>query len=360
MSSSPKILHILSGDLWAGKEYQVVALLTGMKALGHVQSVLLFNEAESAKRCREVGAVVTVIDEEQGFFSLLAKSRKRLAAEIVVAHGYKEALLGLILSRSFGAKLITVHHGMLEDSKRLKPKIYNAVKLFISRFFSNRSVFVSEDLRNVLGFSNNPSTAVIHNALSGEDLVVGPLSSTESGHIVFCGRLVGVKRGDLAIQSFREALPMLPETVNLLVVGDGPEKSNLEDLVRRFNLSDRVRFLGFRMDARSLISSARCLLITSEHEGIPTVMLEAMRATVPVVSTAVGGITEIARLFPDYPIALVPRGDRESISKLLVSFGAAEYESSKGVSPQESERFLSYFSPQRMAGEYLKLISGLL
>lgn len=359
MITGDHTLHILSGDLWAGKEYQVVALLSGMRELGQERRILLFNDGETAKRCREVGASVVVADEKRGIASLISAGKTLAAPRVIIVHGYKEAFVGWVLTRHFGARLVAVHHGMIESSWSIRARIYNLIWLLISRFAAHRIVFVSEDLRSRLGFNRSDRAFVIHNSLNGnaEGLAVG---SPERGHVVFCGRLVAVKRLDFALRSFKRALNALPKNISLLVIGDGPERTFLEELSRREGIAERVRFLGYRTDARDIIASASCLVISSEHEGIPTVMLEAMQAGVPIVATAVGGIVEIARLFPSFPISLVQYGDVDALSKALVGISSAEYDLGKLPIPTEDkQRFQSYFSPMRLAQDYHKLISEL-
>jgi glycosyltransferase involved in cell wall biosynthesis len=81
--------------------------------------------------------------------------------------------------------------------------------------------------------------------------------------------------------------------VSFVLVGQGP----LEDEVRRkssdMGLDGTVVFTGFRGDARRIIASADLFVLSSQFEGLPVSMLEAMATGTPVVSTAVGGIPEV-------------------------------------------------------------------
>ena len=357
MKHEPIALHILSGDLWAGKEYQVVALLSGAAELGQQLSVLLFNEGETAKRCRATGVNVSVVDERQGFLALISAAKKLPPPGVIFAHGYKEAVVGLLLSWKVRAKLVTVHHGRAEDLSAIFARLYHRLHLAVSRYFSAKVVFVSEELRDGLGFREDRRSVVIHNAL----LPLGDPSripENEANQIVIVGRVVGVKRIDLAIKAFEQAAPELLADVRLLIIGDGPDREALKKLADSSPVAERISFLGFRSDAVELIASARLLLITSDNEGVPTVLLEAMRVGVPVVTTAVGGIPEITRMFPDYSVVLVARGDVTALKLGITKFVASAAEA-KAVEGAMSSRFSQYFSPKRVAEEYSKLITSL-
>jgi glycosyltransferase involved in cell wall biosynthesis len=97
-----------------------------------------------------------------------------------------------------------------------------------------------------------------------------------------------VKGIDLAI----EVLAELGEGFHLVVVGDGPQRPELEALVERLGVSDQVELLPFRADARDLLPNFDVYLLPSRLEAFPVTVQEAMQAGVPVVATEVGSIRE--------------------------------------------------------------------
>jgi glycosyltransferase involved in cell wall biosynthesis len=108
--------------------------------------------------------------------------------------------------------------------------------------------------------------------------------------VLAVGNLVPLKRHNLMI----EALPQLPE-LQLVIVGDGPERAAIENLARERSVADRVQFLG-RLPQDCLpeiYSAADLLLLVSTHEGWPNVLLESMACGTPVVVSEIGGLTDI-------------------------------------------------------------------
>lgn len=110
--------------------------------------------------------------------------------------------------------------------------------------------------------------------------------------ILFAGRLApqkGVADLIAAIDLMRYGQP----EVRTLIVGDGPLRAQLEEQVEAFRLTDEVRFLGHRDDVPRLLAAADLLVLPSLYEGLPNVVLEAMRFSKPVVATSAPGTTEV-------------------------------------------------------------------
>jgi len=104
------------------------------------------------------------------------------------------------------------------------------------------------------------------------------------------GNLLAFKGHGLVI----EALPLLPEC-ELVIAGDGPDRSAFEALARQRGVAGRVRFVGSlnQQDLRRYYCAADALVLASSREGWPNVLLEAMACGTPVIATAVGGVPEI-------------------------------------------------------------------
>ncbi|KQM13355.1 glycosyltransferase [Novosphingobium sp. Leaf2] len=96
------------------------------------------------------------------------------------------------------------------------------------------------------------------------------------------GRLVPQKNLPMLVQAF--AAGFRPGDT-LAIVGDGPERPKLQALVRRFALDDQVTFVGHVLDPDAYLRDADCLLLSSNYEGVPAVVLEAITAGLNVIAT---------------------------------------------------------------------------
>ena len=100
-----------------------------------------------------------------------------------------------------------------------------------------------------------------------------------------------VKRVDDVIHVFANVHKQLPS--KLLLVGDGPERRTMEDLVRKLHVQDDVRFLGKQEQIEEILLVSDLFILPSEYESFGLAAMEAMAANVPVISSDAGGLPEI-------------------------------------------------------------------
>ena len=119
-----------------------------------------------------------------------------------------------------------------------------------------------------------------------------PSPPRERDTFVFAGRLTEQKALDVAI----EAVARLEEA-RLVLLGDGPERRRLEDLVARLGLNGRVEFRGAqpRSSVLEALARATAAILPSAWENFPHAAVEALAVGTPVVATPVGGVPEIVR-----------------------------------------------------------------
>ncbi|MBA2525955.1 MAG: glycosyltransferase [Pyrinomonadaceae bacterium] len=103
-------------------------------------------------------------------------------------------------------------------------------------------------------------------------------------HLLMVGHLYHAKGCDLLLPAFRLVHQQYPDAT-LTLVGDGDDRSALEDLTRQLRLQDAVRFTGFQSNPYSYLKHADLLVSPSRYEGFANVILEAMVCGTPVVAT---------------------------------------------------------------------------
>ncbi len=107
------------------------------------------------------------------------------------------------------------------------------------------------------------------------------------------GSLIKRKRLNDLIEAISIAANKTGHTIKCIIIGEGPERENLVDLVKRKNLHDKVIFTGFQLDAVSYINAMDIFVLTSEKEGLPRVILESMLMSKPVIASNVTGSAEL-------------------------------------------------------------------
>jgi glycosyltransferase involved in cell wall biosynthesis len=130
--------------------------------------------------------------------------------------------------------------------------------------------------------------------------------------------VVGLLRAQKAHQVLIDAAAMLTDQwpgLQVLIVGDGPERANLERLVGELRLERTVRFLGLRTDVPDVLEAFDIAVCCSDFEGSPLSVLEYMEASLPVVATAVGGLPDLIE--PGVNGLLVPPRDPPALAGAL-------------------------------------------
>lgn len=128
--------------------------------------------------------------------------------------------------------------------------------------------------------------------------------------ITAIGRLSTEKRFDLYLQACAALASRLPGA-RFLLVGGGKQEANLKALAAQLGLGERVVFTGLTREMPSVYAATDLLMLTSDTEGTPHVLLEAMGSDIPVVSTGVGGVPEF--ITSEESGLLTPPGDRDAL-----------------------------------------------
>ncbi len=135
----------------------------------------------------------------------------------------------------------------------------------------------------------------------------------------YIGRLAEQKEPELLLEAAKLVTMLLP-SARVALVGDGPERPQLERLAQSMGLAHAVRWLGWRDDAQALLYGCDCLILPSSYEGMPLVLIEAMAAGVPVVARQISGLDEVVDDgVTGYLVRTPPDAPRATIAALLAA-----------------------------------------
>lgn len=166
-----------------------------------------------------------------------------------------------------------------------------------------------------------------------------------SARVIGCvANLTPVKNHRMLLNAMRRVITSMPD-VQLMLIGDGPLRAELEAYANKMEIGGSVKFLGPRNDVADLLRLMDVFVLSSDSESLPNSICEAMVAGLPVVATDVGGIGEIVR--NGETGYLVPSGDAESFAKQIVAvLGSREHAARMGTSAERFAR--ERFSMQAM------------
>ncbi|MDO5631049.1 MAG: glycosyltransferase family 4 protein [Paracoccus sp. (in: a-proteobacteria)] len=188
---------------------------------------------------------------------------------------------------------------------RLDEKIArSAFSAYISHFARSQGMLFSDR-------SHWNRMRIVHCGIQPERYA-GPRVSPPGKTMVFIGRMSGVKGAPLMIEALAALLPQHPDA-RLVMVGDGPERPALESQARTLGVDAAVAFTGTQTQDQvaAHLAKADLLALPSFAEGVPVVLMEAMAAGLPVVTTRIAGIGELVE--DGASGYLVPPGDLDSL-----------------------------------------------
>ncbi len=157
---------------------------------------------------------------------------------------------------------------------------------------------------------------VVHCGLDRTYLTQEPTLLSLAPRLLFIGRLAEQK-GTLLLIEAAKLLKERSVVFELVLVGDGPLRSELQSLIKEYQLDEEVRLVGWKNDqeVRSEIQSSRALVMASFAEGLPVVIMESLALGRPVISTNIAGVAELVQ--PGISGWLVPAGDVASLAATM-------------------------------------------
>jgi glycosyltransferase involved in cell wall biosynthesis len=284
-------------------------------------------------RAREaaVDDYVEVLERHSFDPAIWGKLRRLIAdrgIHLVHSHDYKTNLIAWLLWRTTGIGILSTVHGWTGHSPRERLVYYPCDKWLLARF--PRAIAVSTDIKNELvrHGAREERIAVILNGiddgvfrrdraqsdsaraslhLSNQDVVIGAV-----------GRLELQKRFDLLLRAFASLRRDAP-ALKLVVAGDGSQREALHALSRQLGVDDHCRWSGHVSDVARLHHAFDLFVQSSDYEGTPNAVLEAMALETPIVATDAGGTAEL--LTDGVEGIVVARGDgpqlEAAMSRLL-------------------------------------------
>lgn len=383
--NNPKqtVLHLFSGDLWAGAEVMVFNLLNELRDKEGLKIIALsLNEGVLTGKLSKAGIETHVIPETDnsfaGIFFKAFKLLKKKRIDIIHSHRYKENLFGFLLAKAMGVKkLITTMHGLSEPSASSSSSTLTStstyerntnktvgfktkIDYYILYNYFTRVVAVSQEMKKALieKYHFNPNKIeVIYNGIplpKTLDLNLNlSLKSNGSFHIGTVGRMVPVKDFNLFLEIAAE-IKKQTNNVHFTILGDGPLKDTLTQKAKDLKLNGCLEFLPMTPDPMPYYHSLDLYLNTSIHEGIPLSILEAMSCGKPVVAPKVGGIPEI--ISGEESGVLFEGREPQKIANYCLRL-IQDRNLREVLGKKASSRINSYFSNSKMAECYQKLYS---
>ena len=284
-------------------------------------------------------------------YSFLRKYLKKVNPDIVISFCTQINIYSILANHGMKGKLIISERN---DPNRDPVQAYvRKLRNLIYKLCKN-AVFQTPDAKAYFKNIIKGKKTVIMNPIKNNlpDQFVGK----RENRIVSVARLTDVKNHDLLIKAFSNILKKHPD-YNLEIYGEGPEKDNLQNLIKRLGIADHVFLKGFVNNVHGEIVSAACFVLPSNYEGISNSMIEALGMGIPSVCTdcPIGG----ARMMIENGVngLLVPVGDQQAIENAICRI-IEDQEFSDKLS-LESVKIKDKLTPEKISREWMNFIKSI-
>lgn len=297
-----KIVYIITrADEYGGAQVHVRDLSKWMTTHGHnvhviggqrgiVSKAIEGNDIafhESSALIRHIHPIKDIIA-----FLQIRKILKQIKPDIVSCHSSKAGLIGRLAARSLGQKVIFTAHGwaFTEGVSWKKKYLFRALEWFMGRI-GNHIITVSRFDKIIAlqyGVTNAKKMTVVHNGMPYRPISQGNHSNTVP-QLCMIARFSKQKDHTTLLN----ALAMVPKKKewHLNLVGNGDDRP-YRALVKALNIENNVTFHGQRTDVPDFLETQDIYLLISHWEGFPRSIIEAMRASLPVITTKTAGSPE--------------------------------------------------------------------
>ena len=302
-----RVLHMGSPMGLYGAERWILALIKHLPAqkVESWVSVIKDKRGVEAQLCTAASANGFRTHIFEAYGKLSCRAIKQLQEfillneiDIVHTHGYKTDIIGRLAVRGLTCKTVSTPHGW-GANQGLRLKFYELLDRITLRFF-DAVVPLSGEIYDSLRYLNRNGTKLqlIDNGVDLAEIDSTPSLSNDLAAVKargvtvigYVGRLDRGKRIDTLIRAVHK-LPV--EEKFLCIIGEGPERTRLQDLACGLLGSHQYEFMGFRDDRIAAMRSFDLFVLPSESEGIPRCLMEAMACGIAVIGADIRGCREL-------------------------------------------------------------------
>lgn len=332
MNCASMVVHVIlpqpEGSI-GGSDTHVLNLSAQQKADGEFLPIVLFRNNNSYRRMLEERGIAYIDGSYYKNLRKLARSLKEISnnypIKLVHSHQYSANYLTYFLKkknkREWGdLPTVMTCHGWIENN--VKDRIATMLDFYTYKVATGLIAVCEKDKKRLCCSQKNKMITCIRNGVE----IVETFKTSDEIDIIkkryelpldkkilaIVGRLSPEKRIDIFLK-FAYELLKIRNDVCFIVVGEGAEKSKLISISRELGIEKFATFIGFVENMEEIYSMIDLLLLTSDTEGTPRVVLECMAHKKSVIATDVGGLKEIIK--NNESGILVKKGDYLTMAK---------------------------------------------
>lgn len=355
-----KILQVIPNFGFGGAETMCEALTYELQKNNEVCVISLYDDkTEIAKRMLKNGVNILFLGKKSGLdfkcISKLKKAIKQFKPDIIHTHLYaiKYAILATLFKK---IKIVHTVHNVAEKEANSRDRKFN-------KFFYKRKKAIPVALSEIVKESiteeykiPSESIPVIFNGVDfSKCMVKQNYSLGDNFKFVNVARFSEQKNHIRLIDSFNILIKQNFKA-ELHLYGDGELKEKIQSRISEYNIQDKVFLHGNRNNISEILNNFDCFILSSNYEGIPMTIIEAMGAGMPIISTNVGGVPNI---LSDKLNSLLVNAETEALFVGMKTMYESSDEERKhfGINALNDSK---KYSSEKMANEYMKVYRGVL
>jgi glycosyltransferase involved in cell wall biosynthesis len=283
----------------------------------------------------------------------LSQHFRERAIDVVHTHNLYPHLYATIAARLAGVPVVVnTRHGQRIGHGWKSRLLYR-----LASYQADRMVAVSQDAARLCTEEDGVSPEKVTCIWNGIDVESFPFVGPARAPVAIAvARLSAEKDFPTLLRAVQHAVVKVPD-LKLRIVGDGPERTRIEQLRSELSLDDNVELLGERTDVPELLAGGAFFVSSSLSEGISLTLLEAMSVGLPVLATAVGGNIEVVD--QGNTGRLVPAGNPNALAEAIVAV-CRQPEKWHPMGIAARQRVQHHFEIRRMVAEYEDLYEQLI
>ena len=310
-----KICFVVTKGVWGGAQKYVYTLATSLPKEEYDVSVItgkgnalkekLDGKGVRVYTLRNLERDISIVAEIKSFIELF-KIIKKESPDVLHLNSPKAGGLGSVIGRIlFIRKIIfTVHGWTFNEDRGVIEKALITFFSWITILLCHKTIVISsqeEEQALAMPFVNKERITLIRNGVEKinfkEKSVVrndflSLVRKSDASDILLFGTIAELHKNK-GLEYAIEAVSKIKTSFVFFIIGDGEERNNLENMIKKYNLENRVFLLGFLDNANQYLKAFDIFILTSVKEGLPYTILEAGSAGLPVVASNVGGIPDI-------------------------------------------------------------------
>ena len=294
-----KILYLITRAEHGGAQRHLLNLLDGFRGsfdihLATGEEGFLTTEARRlgirVYHLPNLSQPINLLKDVLAYREILSVIRQ-LRPTLIHAHSSKAGFLGRLAARVAGVPAVFTAHGWsFADGVPWKRKMMAVLsERFVSRFSSGIITVSEADRVLALRYRvvRRRGMTVVHNGIRDTSEQSHP-GDTGEARIAMVARFVPQKDQGLLLK----ALAGNQTPFQIYFIGEGPSQTEVKDLARELGLDGQVNFLGAVNNVNHILAGVNIFVLITKWEGFPISILEAMRASLPVIASDVGGVRE--------------------------------------------------------------------